>query len=337
MPSRSLAPRRGDPETGAGEVPDHGRPGPAGRGVDGNADGLVDHHDGVVVVDDLDPLDDLGDHLERVGLRPGSSRPASRRRARDRSCRRPRSRRARGPGRSGRPPWCGTARTSAPWRRRRARRPAPPVPGRSGGPRSCSCVARVFGIGTRSPRSVTPRMLWRMMTLAAPMMHMSAMLKTGQLGSIIQSMTWPRRMPGSRMSRSVRLPPTPPSRRPRPTDHSGLASRRLTTSTTHTATTARQLSATVNSVPVLNAAPGLCVRCRTNRSPTTLMSRSSSADSAHCLVPTSRAYAAAPTTAKSHQVPRRRESPETGPVSLGFSDAPRAACMTCTVWHAGKP
>ena len=32
------------------------------------------------------------------------------------------------------------------------------------------------------------------------------------------------------MIRSVRLPPTPPSSRPRPTDHSGLASRKLSTS-----------------------------------------------------------------------------------------------------------
>ena len=59
----------GDPEAGAGEVADHRRPRPAGAGVHGDTDGLVDHHDGVVVVDDLDALDDLGDHLERVGRR----------------------------------------------------------------------------------------------------------------------------------------------------------------------------------------------------------------------------------------------------------------------------
>ena len=58
----------GDPEPGTGQVAHHGRAGPARRGVDGHADRLVDHHDGVVVVDDPDPLDDLGDHRERVGL-----------------------------------------------------------------------------------------------------------------------------------------------------------------------------------------------------------------------------------------------------------------------------
>ena len=37
--------------------------------MDGDADGLVDHHDRLVVVDDPDALDDLGLHLERVGQR----------------------------------------------------------------------------------------------------------------------------------------------------------------------------------------------------------------------------------------------------------------------------
>ena len=81
----------------AGQVPDHGRSGPAGRRVHGDADRLVDHDDGVVVVDDLDALDDLGDDLERVGRRPGSRRRASRRRAPGRSWRRRPRRPARGP------------------------------------------------------------------------------------------------------------------------------------------------------------------------------------------------------------------------------------------------
>jgi hypothetical protein len=49
--------------------------------VDGDADRLVDHDDGVVVVDDLDALDDLGHDLERVGragIGTSSSGPGTR-------------------------------------------------------------------------------------------------------------------------------------------------------------------------------------------------------------------------------------------------------------------
>ena len=48
---------------------DHGRPGPPHRGVHGDADRLVDHHDALVVVDDPDAVDQLGD-------RPRAGRPA---------------------------------------------------------------------------------------------------------------------------------------------------------------------------------------------------------------------------------------------------------------------
>ena len=64
-----LGPRGGDPEAGRDEVADDGLPLPARRGMDGHADRLVDHHEGVVVVDDLDALDDLGLDLEGVCLR----------------------------------------------------------------------------------------------------------------------------------------------------------------------------------------------------------------------------------------------------------------------------
>ena len=57
---------RGDPEAGGREVPDDRRAGPAGARVHGHPDGLVDHHDRVVVVDDRDALDDLGDDRDRV-------------------------------------------------------------------------------------------------------------------------------------------------------------------------------------------------------------------------------------------------------------------------------
>ena len=45
-------------------------------------------------------------------------------------------------------------------------------------------------------RARMPRKVWRMIRPAATLMQMSAMLKTGQLGSIRKSTTWPRRAPG---------------------------------------------------------------------------------------------------------------------------------------------
>ena len=68
MPCRSEAPLVAILKPARGQVPDHGRAGPARRGVHGDADRLVDHHDRRVVVDDLDPLDHLGDDGQRVGL-----------------------------------------------------------------------------------------------------------------------------------------------------------------------------------------------------------------------------------------------------------------------------
>src|SRR5687768_17983089 len=50
---------------------------------------------------------------------------------------------------------------------------------------------------------------------------------SGQLGTIRKSTTCPRKGSGSRSNRSVRLPPTPPSRTPSAQAHSGLPSRRL--------------------------------------------------------------------------------------------------------------
>ena len=68
MPCRSEAPLVEIRKPAPARCPTTVGPGPAGRGVDGDADGLVDHDDRVVVVDDLDPLDDLGDDRERVDL-----------------------------------------------------------------------------------------------------------------------------------------------------------------------------------------------------------------------------------------------------------------------------
>ena len=65
----ALALRRtasGDGDPGSPEVAHHGRPGPAHRGVYGDPDRLVDHHDVGVVVDHRQPVDQLCHDLERV-------------------------------------------------------------------------------------------------------------------------------------------------------------------------------------------------------------------------------------------------------------------------------
>ena len=68
MPLALRGAARGDPEAGTAQVADHCGPGPSHRGVYGDPDRLVDHHDLVVVVDDPDALDHLGHHLQRVLL-----------------------------------------------------------------------------------------------------------------------------------------------------------------------------------------------------------------------------------------------------------------------------
>ncbi len=120
----------GDPEAGARQMSHDGRALPPRRRMNGDADRLVDHHDGVVVVDDLDPFDDLRDDRQRVGL--------DRDRHRDhRAGQHPvalgdvaRRRPGRGCRRSARRPGCARARTSAPSRRLRA--PLPARPARAG-------------------------------------------------------------------------------------------------------------------------------------------------------------------------------------------------------------
>ncbi len=99
-----------------------------------------------------------------------------------------------------------------------------------------------------------------MITPAAMLMQTSATLKIGQCGSCRKSTTWPRKAPGDRKTRSVRLPSTPASRKPSPIAQPVLCSRRETQSTPTTAATATQVSTSVYDVPVLNAAPGLRAR-----------------------------------------------------------------------------
>ena len=236
MPWRSEAPLVAIRKPAPARWPDDRRAGPARRGVDGDADRLVDHDDGVVVVDDLDALDDLGDDLERVDQRRDRRRRAPPRAAPGRSCRPPRRRAARGRWRSGRRRGCARARTSGPWRRRRARRRAPRAPAGCGGRRQAR-VDSARGLAAavleravaRVPSSRTPRKTWIRISAAATLMQMSATLKTGQWGSIRKSTTCPRSGPGSRSSRSVRLPATPASSSPSATAQTRLPTRRATT------------------------------------------------------------------------------------------------------------
>ena len=69
IPWRSGAPLVAIRKPAPARCPTTVGPDQPGRGVDGDADRLVDHHDRVVVVDDPDALDDLGHDRERVAQR----------------------------------------------------------------------------------------------------------------------------------------------------------------------------------------------------------------------------------------------------------------------------
>ena len=328
----------GDPEAGAGEVTDDRRAGPAGRGVDGDADRLVDHHDGVVVVDDLDALDDLGHHLERVGL--GRDRPprASCPAPAGRSCRPPRPRRrTRGPRRSGRRRGCARARTCGPSRRRRARpeplghHQHPVVDGRHAPPGRARVRPAV-------PSSRTLRKAWSRISAGADVDADVGHVEDRPVREHEQVDHVPRRGPGSRSSRSVRLPAIPASSRPSATAHRTSPSRRLTHSTTSSAPIATRLNTTVNSVT--GAERRARVAHQVQAQPV----------AEHLDVTVGQALDGPDLGQHVDGVRRQRDEDEDGaaicgggrggpmgPASLSVSDAPRAACMSCTVWHGGRP
>ena len=135
-----------DAEAGAGEPADHGRPGPAGARVRGDADRLVDHDEVVVVVHDVMPGHRLGDDLRR-GRRRGqvtsSQAPACTRSdliagaAVDQHV--AGSRPARRPG-------CGRSRRGGPGRRRAARPPGRRARAGFGGRLSHPCSIADAGV-----------------------------------------------------------------------------------------------------------------------------------------------------------------------------------------------
>ena len=77
MPCRSAAPLVEIRKPAAARCPTTVGPVQPGARVHGDPDGLVDDHDRVVVVDDLDALDGLGHDRDRVDRGAGSPRRAS--------------------------------------------------------------------------------------------------------------------------------------------------------------------------------------------------------------------------------------------------------------------
>ena len=101
----------------------------------------------------------------------------------------------------------------------------------------------------------------------------------------MKSMTWPRRNPGSRRRRSMRLPTAPPRTSPRATAQERDA--RFRETRMMIATTKDAMSAKIHVCPVAKekAAPGLRTRTSPRARPSSAVCRpSDSAESAHCLV-----------------------------------------------------
>ena len=100
----------------------------------------------------------------------------------------------------------------------------------------------------------------------------------------MKSMTWPRRKPGSRRRRSMRLPTAPPRTRPRATAQEPDA--RFRETRMMMATTQEAMSAKIHVCPVAKekAAPGLRTRTSPSARPNSAVCRPSDrAESAHCL------------------------------------------------------
>ena len=129
---------------------------------------------------------------------------------------------------------------------------------------------RPVGRSTRVPSSRMPRNAWTRISPAATLMQMSATLKIGQFGSIRKSIDVALERAGlAEASGRSGCRRRPPSSRPSATAQSRLPSRPAEPEhDARTATIATQESTTVYAVPVLNAAPGLRVRCSWSRSPT---------------------------------------------------------------------
>src|SRR5699024_9009641 len=208
-----------DADARGGEVPEHGGPGPSGAGMRGDADGLVEHDDVVVLVDQAHARGDLRTHLDRglllgqldmhhhPGLEPGG---AGRRRTVDEhvACRD--EVRGAGAGQAQHPrdahvdPFAGEA-VGDHQRARRAHLCSSGVllP-------SAAALASCWAAGS----AATPNSPRATIRIAPPTTPMSATLKTGQFGSSRKSTTAPWKGDGSRSRRSWMLPSAPPRMSP---------------------------------------------------------------------------------------------------------------------------
>jgi hypothetical protein len=174
-----------DPEAGRGQVPDHGGAGPPRRGVHRDPDRFVEDDDRVIVVDDPDPLDELGLDRHRVGDR-GHRRLEHRPAVDAVALARHLAVQAhvtvgderRGPG---------------------AREPEHPCHGRvdtlpgqtvrDGDDPLLPAVRPAHGFVCRTPVIPMPRQVWMTISTTAASISMSATLNTGQCGSSRKSTT----------------------------------------------------------------------------------------------------------------------------------------------------
>ena len=260
------------PETRQG--PDHGGPVPAGAGVGGDPGGLVHHDDVGVLVHDGEPVHDLRDHARvLLGLRhPGGDDGAGRDLQGFGGLQLPSLvphahpvlLAPGGRGTAGTTRFPGQQRIQAGAVVLVAHRELDGLLSAHGRVSSgCSAAARPSSAGARvpdsgdRPSSGTPRRVSTAMTAMDTQMQESAMLKIAKCGTEMKSTTCPRPKPGSRKSRSVRLPSTPASRPARLSSQAALRARgnsRITTTATAACT---RVNTQVTDSPRENAAPGL--------------------------------------------------------------------------------
>ncbi len=106
---------------------------------------------------------------------------------------------------------------------------------------------------------------------AAITMAESATLNIGQFGNCIQSITCPRKTPGSRKIRSIRFPIIPPMTRPKTTAHPCEVMRGEKYKTVNNAIIANIVKKIVALVAKEKAAPGFRTKVNWKNEPKTLM------------------------------------------------------------------
>src|SRR5690625_3903070 len=239
-----------DRDTRRGQMTEHGGPGPPAAGMGGDPDGLVDHHEVVVLVHQRHALGDhrtdLGDRLllgqlhaqHRAGLEAGGASrcgSADLDQTRVDQLGRAGAGQAQHPGDADIDTFTGQAvrdhqgaqrahsRGSEPPRPRPGSPPSGP-PGEGGeevvgdevcssGPATADFVASAFSAASASATAGSAGTTMRpssITRIAPPTTAIPATLKTGQLGSWRKSTTSPRNGPGGRSSRSWMFPSAPP-------------------------------------------------------------------------------------------------------------------------------